>query len=387
MSPLAMYSLTPGDNRIIFLCESFNLVRFMPVVGSLVPCMRFSRCRIPLYCRVLLALCFLLFGGFVMARDTLHVVRVHPPVTFPQLIPPGNYSGICHFSGDQYLVVDDKSPTDGFYSFTITFDSISGSIQKVSCNSFLHANRPHRDAEGIAWMPQWQTVLIAGEADNRILEYTKEGVPTGREIGLPEIYRSCGSNYGLESLTYSPVTHRLWTCSESTLPADGSQSTSLNGIANRLRLQSFNEQGLPLAQYAYQMDAPGQQRTSRIYAMGVSELLALDDGSLLVLEREFYVPSAKIGSFVRCKLYQVWPDEAATVGVEPLTDTTSFLSKHLVYEWTTKLNLTRRNLANYEGMCLGPLLADGSRVLLLVADSQSRYKGVMKDWFLSIVVR
>ena len=109
-----------------------------------------------------------------MARDTLHVVRVHHPVTFPQLIPPGNYSGICHLSGDQYLVVDDKSPTDGFYSFTITFDSISGSIQKVSCNSFLHANRPHRDAEGIAWMPQWQTVLIAGEADNRILEYTKE---------------------------------------------------------------------------------------------------------------------------------------------------------------------------------------------------------------------
>ena len=49
-------------------------------------------------------------------------------------------------------------------------------------------------------------------------------------------------------------------------------------------------------------------------------------------------------------------------------------------EWRTRLTLAGRSLANYEGMCLGPTLADGSRVIVLVADSQNQYGGVLKDW-------
>jgi hypothetical protein len=58
----------------------------------------------------------------------------------------------------------------------------------------------------------------------------------------------------------------------------------------------------------------------------------------------------------------------------------TFLDKQLVARWRTKLNLTRRNLANYEGMCLGPRLSDGRQVLVLISDSQHRYRGVLKDW-------
>lgn len=41
--------------------------------------------------------------------------------------------------------------------------------------------------------------------------------------------------------------------------------------------------------------------------MGVSEIAALGSGRLLVLEREFFVPSLKFGAFVRCKLYEIEP--------------------------------------------------------------------------------
>lgn len=46
-------------------------------------------------------------------------------------------------------------------------------------------------------------------------------------------------------------------------------------------------------------------------------------------------------------------------------------------EFRTRLNLTSRRFANYEGLC-----QPTSDLLLLIADSQNRYKKVLRDWFL-----
>ena len=63
------------------------------------------------------------------------------------------------------------------------------------------------------------------------------------------------------------------------------------------------------------------------------------------------------------------------------------VSKRLIHEWKTDISLFHQDFANYEGMCLGPKLKDGSQVFLLVADSQHRYMGVLSDWFKTLVVR
>lgn len=68
---------------------------------------------------------------------------------------------------------------------------------------------------------------------------------------------------------------------------DGECATSLNKVRNVLRLQAFDEKLQPVKQYAYRMDEPMANKKSSNYAMGVSELTALGDGRLLVLEREF----------------------------------------------------------------------------------------------------
>ena len=76
--------------------------------------------------------------------------------------------------------------------------------------------------------------------------------------------------------------------------------------------------------------------------------------------------------------------------MEPLDSTATSgrtLEKRLLTSWRTHLTLLRHSIANYEGMCLGPTLTDGSRVLLLVADSQGQYAGVLKDWITSIKVK
>lgn len=305
------------------------------------------------------------------------IVKSNRQKSFASTVPAGDYSGVVAIGDGRYAVVSDKSATDGFFVFRIDIDTVSGKIRSVVNEGFRSSGQANRDQEGIAFVPQWNTLFVSGEADNRIREYALDGRLTGRELAVPEEFAAATANYGFESLSYNAATHRFWTITESTLPADGVQATSTRHVSNRLRLQSFDESLRPAEQYFYQMDAPTAKREAAHYAMGVSELCAADDGDVVVLEREFYVSKKKFGSFVNCKLYVVHPDTVAAG---------SLLPKRLLTEIRTKLTLVNYRIANYEGLCLGPRLAGGGRVLLLLSDSQSRYGGVLKDWFKTVVV-
>lgn len=307
---------------------------------------------------------------------------------FRRTVPAGNYSGIAHIVDDKYAVVSDKSPNDGFYVFTIKVDSVTGELIDVKNDGFRGDSLCCGDCEGIAYCPNTSTFFISREADASIVEYDYDGKLTGRRLNVPHIYKNGMGNYGFESLAYDVQAGLFWTISESTLSCDGEQATSLNGVSNKLRLQSFDIDLQPKAQYAYLMDSPTAHSKSSEYAMGVSEVVALGNGSLLVLEREFFVPNSKIGAFVRCNLYEVVPkDEYAITEDEALTDGTMFLPKHLICSFVTKFKLFDRSIANYEGMCLGPTLVDGSKTVILVSDSQNQYARVLKDWFKTIVIR
>jgi hypothetical protein len=111
--------------------------------------------------------------------------------------------------------------------------------------------------------------------------------------------------------------------------------------------------------------------------LGVSGLAALDDGRIVVLERELFLPPKKIGSFAQVKLYVVNPN---------LHQPGDTLHKTLIAEFRTKINISNRSFANYEGICVGPTLADGSLLLLLVCDSQKHYVGMLKDWLRTVVL-
>ena len=45
------------------------------------------------------------------------------------------------------------------------------------------------------------------------------------------------------------------------------------------------------------------------------------------------------------------------------------------------------DLANFEGMCLGPTLPDGTRTLLLIADSQNGSGGLTQEYVKVILLR
>ena len=296
---------------------------------------------------------------------------------FQKTVPAGNYSGITWLGDDRYAVVNDKSATAGFHLMTIRIDDTTGDIKEVRADSFMTSGQPNRDEEGVCYVPHTKTVFVSGEADGYILEYNLNGQLTGRQLNVPGIFRFAHSNGGFEALTYNAATHRFWTTTENTLKVDGQEPSIKRKIANLLRFQSFDDNFQPREQYWYMSDSSAVQGEEGKSTLGVSGLAALDDGQIIVLEREIHQTPKYIGSSVHVKLYVVNPSTQRA---------NDLLQKQLIAEFRTKINITDRNFANYEGICVGPQLKDGRIVLLLVADSQDQYKGYLKDWFRTVAV-
>ena len=291
---------------------------------------------------------------------------------FAATVPPGNYSGITWMGADRYAVVDDKSPTAGFHLMTIRTDSTTGDIVELRADTFMTSGQPNRDEEGICYVPMTNTLFVSGEADGQIVEYGMDGRLTGRRLHIPEVFATTQSNSGFEALTYNAATARFWTTTEKPLRADIQPPSP-----TPLRLQSFGNDLQPREQYWYQTDSSAVTTGKGSTTLGVSALAALDDGRIVVLEREVHKTPSGVGSFVHVKLYMVHP-----ASQQP----GELLNKRLLAEFRTRINLTSRSFANYEGLCAGPTLADGSQLLVFVADSQNQYKGWLKDWFKTVVI-
>lgn len=370
---------------------------------------------------------FLAFSLLAGAQNW-KVVRENPQRAFPKTVAAGNYSGIAHLHDDIYAVVSDKSDSALYFNFRILVNPKTGELEQVENLGFtertdgtLNDGKPWQgqekgfDHEAIVKVSD-STLVIASEGYCRLKEYpilpiSADTAKVGYQQNLWESRWPSSDfypNYNFESLAFDSVRQYLWTIPESTLRKDGQPATPQNGLANQLRLirldwgkmkenrnkEKYSEQvsskkdSRYMTTYAYQMDQPSTHKKADIYVMGVSELCALPDGQLLVLEREAFIPKIKIGAFCKCKLYQINPLNSEEFSMkENFSSDTPFLKKKLLTEWKTGLSLSKRSFANYEGMCLGPKLEDGSQVVILLSDSQDQYAGVLKDWFKTIVIR
>ena len=370
---------------------------------------------------------FLAFSLLAGAQDW-KVVRENPQKAFPKTVAAGNYSGIAHLHDDIYAVVSDKSDSALYFNFRIQVNPKTGELEQVENLGFtertdgtLNDGKPWQglekgfDHEAIVKVSD-STLVIASEGYCRLKEYPI--LPTSADATKVDYQQNLWEsrwpsadfypNYNFESLAFDSVRQYLWTIPESTLRKDGQPATPQNGLTNQLRLmrldwgkikenrnkEEYSEQvsskkdSRYMMTYAYQMDQPSTHKKTDIYVMGVSELCALPDGQLLVLEREAFIPKIKIGAFCKCKLYLINPLNSEEFSMkEKFSSDTPFLKKRLLTEWKTGLSLSKRSFANYEGMCLGPKLEDGSQVVILLSDSQNQYAGVLKDWFKTIVIR
>ena len=227
------------------------------------------------------------------------------------------------------------------------------------------------DPEAVVLAPDgtlW--VATEGEAHRwippRIMAFRLDGTQLG-ELEIPAAYlpadgRGVRSNHGFEGLSVSPDGSRIIAAVESALVQDGPNASLDRGTI--VRLVTFDStSGQTVGERAYRVEAvPDEPRPATAYhSIGVSEILALRDQRILVVERSF---SAGFGNRVRIYLADLQTGEDIT-GVAQLPDGVQPVHKSLVVD-LADLGIDPDNI---EGLSFGPVLADGRPTLVMVADN------------------
>lgn len=245
------------------------------------------------------------------------------------------------------------------------------------------------DAEGIARDPLTGTIWISDEYDTSIREYDPDtGKRTGNDVEIPDfIVKNTRGNLSLESLTISPDGRTMWTANEEALKQDGAVANPTNGTTVRLiqftRRDAFDPWTLS-GMWAYRCEPVG---ASHPVNSGVSDLCALPDGSLLVLERE-----CSYSTLGLTRIYR--PNFAGATDIREmpaLTNATyTAVAKGEPLYTVRDGQMFKEGVFNawvscYEGLGLGPRNADGSYNLMMVSDGGAIAN---KKWlFLSAIVK
>lgn len=293
----------------------------------------------------------------------------------PQL---SGLSGITWLGDDRYAAVLDNS--DQLLLFRLAVGP-SGVPEAASDLRLVTLGERH-DYEDIAPCPPALARRIAKRRAERgdrvpatVLLVCEEDTPAVRAIDadsgdllgivpIPASFLQCRPNRGLEAVAVEPDGRVIWTATEEALPTDGPATAEGRGTVVRIARIPVPETAdqPPAAEFAYAVDPP--HTFARVIAgeplAGLVALVPLGHGRLLVLER-----SAGPG---------LPPFESRITLIETATGRdvsqcegglANRPADHLSQDriWKDALG------CNLEGLCLGPKLADGSLLLVGVADN------------------
>ncbi len=279
-------------------------------------------------------------------------------------IPVAQYSGITHIEGSTYALVDNGSKKCGFYLMDIELNA-KGKISNVQSKGFFGETDGEMDYEGIAYNPKRRTLFVSQETDHRIREINFDGTLSGREITLPDsICSAMTFNRSLEALCYDRESGLLWTATESTLSLDGEATTDTNGEPSIIRLFAFDDSLKQTRWIRYKTDNPISTKKTPRFAFGVSAIAAVGDNHLLVLERE-----ARAWTSIPAALKSKVINKVYLINTADLKDG-DYAKKTKVLEFSTPL----KSWANYEGMTVTQRDENGECSLIMISDSENRYK-------------
>jgi hypothetical protein len=274
----------------------------------------------------------------------------------------GELSGITYFGTDLFAVVSDKGGKLGMA--TIKIDRETGEITSASIGQIMELEGG-RDIEDLAIDPSTCFLLTVDEADQSI---SLHHFPTGKRakaIDVPAVFKKARSNLSFESVSASLGDGSIWAANEEPLAVDGPRATK--DIGGLIRLQQFNSILEPTRQFAYRVDPHrGSDNIIERAQSGVSGLVALPSGGLIVMEREL---GGEVLPTFRIRLYLIDTKDATdTSGIDALADRRDVkpVTKELLYEFNA-------GPANFEGITLGPRLEDGDYALILVSDDGGKY--------------
>ena len=306
----------------------------------------------------------------------------------------GGVSGLAfdHSSGELLGVCDDGADSRVFVFRT----SGEGTAFRVNLTAYFPLpsgpGAPEKlDAEAIA-LTRGGRLFVASEGTGTrepreppaIAEYTRRVDYIGRlQVPIKFIPPATGpithgvrGNAAFESLTLTPDETRLYTATETALAQDGAPATTRAGTLGRiLEYESEGTGFRPRREFAYPIEPLADPGFSPdVFINGVVELLALDRSQLLSMERGYAEETGEPGRRMnRVQIFMVSLDGATDIsGFESIRGRSGIrpVRKTLVLDLSAVPGLAGDLAAvdNFEGMALGPPLADGSHSLIVVAD-------------------
>ena len=306
----------------------------------------------------------------------------------PQLVA-AELSGLSRIEGDRYVAVGDDHAA--LYFLDIAVDPGTGRVRSVAFAPPVRlkdaegrnlSGQQRADREDVVYDRRSRTVWISDErdaGDPSRPSLVQVDPASGREVArlVPQagdafaVYANIRGNYGFEALARTDE-GTMWTANEEALTIDGPLASPSSGSI--VRLQEIDRALGPLRQVGYVTDPVGYAIASPPAAVGedrsgVSALVALTDGRLLVLERALVGDTTGMGGF-RIRIYLADPSRATDVSAEPfragLTGRSDWRAVAKTLLWERLFGLP---VSNFEAMAMGPRLSRGSRSLLLMADN------------------
>lgn len=319
------------------------------------------------------------------AVSVTHVGEFPLPGLQPGKQAPPGLSGLTRVGGDMYYAVRDKGRF--LQLLTIRVDGTSGAITDCVYHTTVELKGQLRsDFECVAWDDANRWVWVGDEYDGSICAFQPVTGEKMKTLAVPPVYDAFRYNRSFESLSIRANGLEMWTCNEEALcradavkkkgaPVDdGPLATRAHG--SEVRIQKFaravpQADWQPAGQWAYRTDPIGGLDFLGKSRNGVAEMCCLDDGTVLMMEREMSIKSGgmiPLPSF-RCRLYQVEFAGATDVSAVMSLNGATYrpVAKKMVFDRDT-------GLAMYEGLCLGLRLADGSRSLLMISDGDAGAK-------------
>ena len=311
----------------------------------------------------------------------------------------GGLSGIDYDAVNKryYLISDDKGAVNAarFYT-TAIFITPKGidSVRFTGVTNLLQANgqqyptgktgSPHPpDPEAIRYNPLTKTLTWSSEGE-RIINNTNNILqdPAVNNISLKGKYvnsfllpdnfkvqateKGSRQNGSLEGLTFADNYTKLFISSEEPLYEDGPRA----GIGDNnafIRIAQLNvADRMPAKQFAYKLEpvAHPPYPANAFMLNGVTDVLSIGKNKLLVVERSF--SSGRLACTV--KLFIADLSKATDIKtISSLKSDTAFVAA------TKKLLLNMDDLGiftdNIEGVTRGPILPNGHKTLLFIADN------------------
>jgi hypothetical protein len=243
--------------------------------------------------------------------------------------------------------------------------------------------RPELDWDGEAIARAGDELfVVAAENRAQIERFTPDGIYRG-VLPVPQRFAQARANKGLEALGASPSGAYLFFANEAALEIDGALATRKAGTVVRIGRRELRGAGYEERSYRSDPLAPAGSDEGE---MGVSDLAALSDHALLVLERGYQPGYGNTARIFRSD----FADPLVLTGAQP-----SILHKTLVADLGTlsapgvshPAPQPNPVLENYEALSIGPRLADGRTLLFVTSDDNARVEQRARILVLAVPLR